>query len=172
MPKNGATPALHTRCDTYGYLPPTSTISTHTSNKIKKRGHSRACHLIRKRKGTLHRSQVKQKDRNDQAHAKRLNTAFSSPTIGPTAPPHRQIKSRDVVLEQLEQLCTHFRLRHAMMSARCLAHPLPRVERTGGRRWGCFAGHRATSPSKNITMSPSCSCLLQCYVLSYSWVLL
>ena len=28
----------------------------------------------------------------------------------------------------------------------------------------------ATSPSKNITMSPSCSCLLQCYVLSYSWV--
>ena len=66
----------------------------------KKRGDSRACHLIRKRKGTLHRSQVKQMDCDDQARAKRLDAAFSSP-IGPIAPPPRQIKPRDVVLEQL-----------------------------------------------------------------------
>ena len=43
-------------------------------------------------------------NRDDQARAKRLNAALGSPTIGPPAPPPRQIKPRDVVLEHLEQL--------------------------------------------------------------------
>ena len=119
MPKNGATPALHTRCDTYGYLPPTSTINTHTSRKIKKREtHVRATSSANAR---VLRTEAKSSD--DQARAKRLHAAFGGPTIGLTAPPPRQIKSRDVVLEQLEQLClraasARCRLRHAMTSVR------------------------------------------------------
>ena len=121
----------------------------------RKRGDSRACHLIHNRKGTLHRSQVKQKNRDDQARAKRLDAAFSSPTIGPTAPPPHQIKSCDVVLEQVEQLCARCQLRHAMTSVKRPAHPLVRVERAGGRRQGCFAGHYAADSDKSRSL---CHC--------------
>ena len=57
-------------------------------------------------------------NRDDQARAKCLDAAFSSRTIGLTAPPPRQIEPRDVVLEQLEQLCTRCRLRHTMTSVK------------------------------------------------------
>ena len=36
MPKKGATPALHTRCNTYGYLPPASTSAPTPPTKSKR----------------------------------------------------------------------------------------------------------------------------------------
>ena len=86
----------------------TSNISTSTEllqsppkdKKKKEGGDSRACHLVCKRKGTLHRCQVEQMNRNDKVIAKSFHTPpFNAPITRNTAP-----QPRHVVLKQPKQL--------------------------------------------------------------------